>query len=74
MQETIGQAAGQVWHFLANTTEPINITDIPKKTKLTAQLAYLGLGWLAREGKLVYHKKGASVLVSLNNGGCGCGQ
>ena len=72
MQETIGQSAGQVWHLLANTTEPIKITDIPKKTKLTAQLAYMGLGWLAKEGKLVYHNKGASTLVSLNDGNCGC--
>lgn len=74
MQETIGQTAGQIWHLLANTTEPINIADVPKKAKLTAQLTYMGLGWLAREGKLVYHKKGSSTLVSLNNGGCSCGE
>jgi hypothetical protein len=71
MQETIGQSAGQVWYLLANATEPVKITDIPKKTKLTAQLAYMGLGWLAREGKLIYHNSGASTSVSLNNGGCG---
>ena len=65
MRETIGQAAGQIWHLLANTSEPINITDIPKRTKLTAQIAYQGLGWLAREEKIEYNQKGRSIWVSL---------
>lgn len=65
MQETIGQAAGQIWHLLSNNSEPVNITDIPKKTKLTAQIAYQALGWLACEQKVVYHQKGRSVLVGL---------
>ncbi|HDS84669.1 MAG TPA: hypothetical protein ENN97_05680 [Phycisphaerales bacterium] len=65
MRETIGQAAGQIWHLLANTSEPINITDIPKRTKLTAQIAYQGLGWLAREEKIEYNQKGRSIWISL---------
>ena len=65
MRETIGQAAGQIWHLLVNTSEPINITDIPKRTKLTAQIAYQGLGWLAREEKIDYIQKGRSILISL---------
>lgn len=65
MHETIGQAAGQVWHLLANSAEPVNITDIPKRTKLTAQIAYQGLGWLACEQKIAYIEKGRSILVCL---------
>lgn len=65
MQESIGQAAGQVWHLLANSAEPVNISDIPKRTKLTAQFAYQGLGWLACEQKINYIQKGRSILVSL---------
>lgn len=65
MRETIGQAAGQIWHLLENTSEPVNITDIPKRTKLTAQIAYQGLGWLALEDKIVYTQKGRSILVGL---------
>ncbi|NLK41155.1 MAG: winged helix-turn-helix domain-containing protein [Planctomycetes bacterium] len=65
MREIVGQAAGQIWHLLANSTEPVNITDIPKRTKLTAQIAYQGLGWLAREDKIEYIQKGRSILVSL---------
>ncbi len=65
MRETIGQAAGQIWHLLENSSEPISITDIPKRTKLTAQIAYQGLGWLACENKIAYNQKGRSVMISL---------
>lgn len=65
MRDTIGQAAGQIWHLLENSAEPISITDIPKRTKLTAQIAYQGLGWLACEEKITYNQKGRSVTVSL---------
>lgn len=68
MRETIGQAAGQVWHLLANAPEPVNLSDIPKRTRLTAQMAYQGLGWLAKEDKICYHQKGRSILVSLKPG------
>jgi len=63
--EKIGQAAGIIWQMLSQTSGQVNITDIAKKTNLTTQLAYQGLGWLAREGKLVYQKKGRSIYVSL---------
>lgn len=72
MRETIGQAAGLIWHLLANASEPVNISDIPKKTRLTAQNAYQGLGWLAKEDKICYQQKGRSILVSLKDASCGC--
>lgn len=65
MHDSIGNAAGLIWRLLANTKDEINITDIPKKTKLPAQTAYQGLGWLAREGKVHYEKRGRSIYISL---------
>ena len=65
MHDSIGNAAGQIWRLLANAKGQINITDLPKKTKLPAQTAYQGLGWLAREGKVHYEKKGRSIYISL---------
>jgi len=73
MVETIGKAAGQIWQMLSKTANPVNITDVPKKTKLTTQLAYQGMGWLAREGKLEYTQKGRSIYVSLSSAECSCG-
>jgi hypothetical protein len=73
MVETIGQAAGLIWQMLSKAQNPVNITDVPKKTKLTSQLAYQGMGWLAREGKLEYTQKGRSIYVSLSSAECSCG-
>lgn len=72
MVEQIGQAAGQIWQMLSQAKNPVNITDVPKKTKLTSQLAYQGMGWLAREGKLQYEQKGRSIYVSLTSAECTC--
>lgn len=70
MQEKIGSAAGQIWEILSNSKNAVNIADIPKKSKLSTQLAYQGLGWLAREGKLEYHQKGRSIYVGLASSEC----
>ena len=70
MDEKIGQAAGKVWHVLANAGEPVNITDLPKKTGLSAPLTYQGLGWLAREGKVEYRQQGRSTVVCLSSAEC----
>ena len=70
MQEKIGSAAGQIWKVLSVMKNPVNITDIPKKTKLSSQLAYQGLGWLAREGKVQYQQKGRSIYVCLSSTEC----
>ncbi|MCE5185353.1 MAG: winged helix-turn-helix domain-containing protein [Planctomycetaceae bacterium] len=72
MVEQIGQAAGQIWQMLSKAKEPVNITDVPKKTKLTSQIAYQGMGWLAREGKLQYEQKGRSIYVCLTGAECTC--
>jgi hypothetical protein len=70
--DKIGQAAGQIWHMLSTTPEKVNIADVAKRTKLTTQLAYLGLGWLAREGKIEYEQKGRAIYVSLSPSECVC--
>ena len=72
MEETIGQAAGQIWQLLSKRKNPVNIADIAKLTKLKTQVAYQGLGWLAREGKITYQTKGAKTSVSLASAGCYC--
>ena len=40
MIDIIGNAAGQIWGVLAEATGPVNVTDIPKITKLKTQVAY----------------------------------
>ncbi len=72
MEERIGQAAGQIWQALSTTNGPVNIADLGKLTKLKTQIAYQGLGWLAREGKIAYQTNGAKTSVSLTSAECIC--
>lgn len=72
MEETIGNAAGAIWTVLSESKNPISVSELPKLTKLKTQVAYQGLGWLAREGKVEYQTKGQKTLVSLCNAECFC--
>jgi DNA-binding transcriptional regulator GbsR (MarR family) len=65
MQEQIGQAAGEIWHFMAANPEPVSISALSKKTELSSQMVAMGLGWLARENKLRFEEKGKTTVVSL---------
>lgn len=50
--EKIGEYAGAVWQAL-NEAESLGVKQIKKITKLKDKEVYAGLGWLAREGKLL---------------------
>ena len=64
MMETIGQTAGQIWNYL-NENGETTITKMKRDLDLKANFAELGLGWLAREGKVEMSKKGAATNVRL---------
>ncbi|MGM9993131.1 MAG: winged helix-turn-helix domain-containing protein [Candidatus Avigastranaerophilus sp.] len=64
MMETIGETAGQIWNYLNENGES-TITKMKKDLDLKSNFAELGLGWLAREGKVEMTKKGASTNVRL---------
>ncbi|MFC1652909.1 winged helix-turn-helix domain-containing protein [Planctomycetota bacterium] len=72
MIDNIGNAAGQIWAALAEADAPVNVTELPKVTKLKTPIAYQAIGWLAREGKIVYHKQGQKTCVSLAHAECMC--
>lgn len=64
MNETIGSAAGQVWEYLSNNDE-VTLAALKKDLELKSDEATMALGWLAREDKVEFSKKGASVKVRL---------
>ncbi len=64
MMEMIGEAAGQIWNYL-NENGETTITKMKKDLDLKSNFAELGLGWLAREGKVSMSKKGTSTNVKL---------
>jgi hypothetical protein len=61
MEVAIGEAAGRVWQALSKG--PLGLNEIPKATKLPADLTNQAIGWLAREGKIatVTSSKGTSL-------------
>ncbi len=63
-KEKIGEAAGLVWETLNNKGE-VNIAQLPRLLKITSDVAYQALGWLAREDKISYHTKAGKVYISL---------
>lgn len=64
MMEMIGEAAGQIWNYL-NENGETSLTKMKKDLDLKANFAEMGLGWLAREGKVEMSKKGTATNVRL---------
>ena len=60
MMETIGLTAGQIWNYL-NENGETTVAKMKKELDLKGNFAELGLGWLAREGKVEMSKKGAAT-------------
>ena len=52
-ESTIGQAAGQIWQYL-HVHGAVSLAQLHKGTHLQERLLAMGVGWLAREGKLAF--------------------
>ena len=59
----IGEAAGQVWQYLSRNGR-VSIADVEQGAASKA-LAWAGIGWLAREGKLAFGQEGRTTKVWL---------
>lgn len=64
MIEKIGINAGKVWTVLDEAGRE-NVKVIKKSTKLTDKDLYAALGWLAREGKIVWEDVEKESFISL---------
>ncbi len=65
MKTQIGEMAGRVWEVLGEKEE-IAVSRLPQILKEKGEIVYQALGWLAREGKIDFHKKESKTFVSLN--------
>ncbi len=64
LNEKIGQNAGNLWLILKENG-PMNASALKKNSKLTEKDMNLGLGWLAREGKLSFESKKDQTMIIL---------
>jgi hypothetical protein len=64
MFHVIGETAGEIWQILKDEG-PLSLSAIASKTKRPESMIYMGIGWLAREDKLVFNqtKRGMSISV-----------
>ncbi len=66
MIEKFGINAGSVWTVLSKTEGAKSLKEVKKLCKLTEKDMYAALGWLAREGKLVFSEVEGEIFVALN--------
>lgn len=59
--ESVGFRAGDVYQTLAAAEKPLSISEIAKLAKISKEEAYLGIGWLFKEGKV----QGEDNLITL---------
>ena len=64
VQDMIGTSAGEIYQYLYSNGET-SFSKIKKELDLKGNFAELGLGWLAREDKVEFSKKGSTVNVRL---------
>jgi hypothetical protein len=66
MKTRIGEMAGRVWKVLGEK-EAIAVSRLPQILKEKGEIVYQALGWLAKEGKVDFHKKEGKTFVSLSS-------
>ncbi|MBP7097120.1 MAG: winged helix-turn-helix domain-containing protein [Prevotella sp.] len=50
--ESVGFRAGDVYQALATAGKALSIAEIAKDANISVEEAYLGIGWLFKEGKV----------------------
>jgi len=65
----IGEAAGLVWHHL-NDNGKTSVATLTRVINLPRNTIDRALGWLDREGKIIWESKGNSDLVQLRSEKC----
>ena len=50
--ENVGFKAGDVYQALAAAGKSLTVAEIAKAASITTEEAYLGIGWLFKEGKI----------------------
>jgi hypothetical protein len=67
MEAAIGDGAGMIWQYLSEHGQT-TLGRLRQGTKLSDQILLMGVGWLAREGKVSVVRQGRTVKLSLREG------
>ncbi len=61
---SIGIVAGIVWEYLKEN-DAVTLSKLARDVDAPRDLVMQGVGWLAREDKIVFHEGARSKLISL---------
>ena len=61
MFHTIGEAAGEIWGILKDEKN-LSLSAVVRRVKQPQSVVYMGIGWLAREDKLVFTETNRGIL------------
>lgn len=64
MSDSIGVAAGKIWEYL-DKNGATSVSKVTKETGVNKNDAQRAIGWLAKEGKLIFEMEGRTELLSL---------
>ena len=64
MLESIGSVAGGIWHYLENNNEA-TVTKLTREIGKNERTVLMGVGWLAREGKLDFEQRKQGTYITL---------
>ncbi len=64
MLNDIGKVAGAIWHYLETNNEA-TVTKLTRDIGETQRAILMGVGWLAREGKLDFEKRKQATYITL---------
>jgi hypothetical protein len=62
--DSIGEAAGLVWHYLSEHGS-VTLSKLSREVDAPRDLVMQGVGWLAREGKIVFEARARNKTISL---------
>ncbi len=64
LKQSIGENAGQIWQQLDKKGE-MKLIELLKISKIEESDFYMSLGWLAREGKIVFYNENENQMILL---------
>ena len=64
MLESIGSIAGAIWHYLEDNNEA-TLTKLTREIGENERTVLMGVGWLAREGKLDFEQRKRGTYITL---------
>ena len=62
--QAVGETAGDIWQLLHRSGKS-NLAVVKRETNAPEPVVLMAIGWLAREGKIDFHRQGRALQIWL---------